>query len=340
MQGDIDWEVLGRYLAGESPAEERAAVRRRVLHDPEFRQLVDTLGGAGRPAAAYDVDAAWARVQARTGSDTRSPAGEGRFGRAPLPGRAARSWPVLRAAAVAALLLGGAALAARITGGGPPPAPAMREAVASRGQLVTVRLADGSEVMLAPESRLRYPAAFGGTREVHLRGEALFRVARRPDRPFRVHAGAAVVEVLGTVFDVSARPGARVDVAVAEGRVRLGPAGGARAAGVVLARGELGRLDPDSGLSVARGADVGAYIGWTHRRMVFSGTQLGDVAAAIERWYDVRVEVHPALRRRRVTMSIADASLSEVLNAISAALNVQHQVKGGVVTISRPPEGS
>jgi transmembrane sensor len=215
----------------------------------------------------------------------------------------------------------------------------MREVVANRGRLVTVRLADGSEVMLAPESRLRYPAAFGGTREVHLRGEALFRVARRPDRPFRVHAGPAVVEVLGTVFGVSARPGARVDVAVAEGRVRLGAAAGARAGGVVLARGELGRLHPDSGVSVARGADVGAHIGWTHGRMVFSGTQLRDVAVALERWYDVRVDVHPALRRRRVTMSMTDASLSEVLTAISAALNVRHQVKGGDVTITPPLEG-
>jgi ferric-dicitrate binding protein FerR (iron transport regulator) len=90
---------------------------------------------------------------------------------------------------------------------------------------------------------------------------------------------------------------------------------------------------------VARDADVDAYLGWTHGRMVFTSTQLGDVARTLERWYDVRVEVSPALERRRLTMSVADASLAEVLNAISIALNVRHQVKGGVVTISPSPEG-
>jgi transmembrane sensor len=53
-----------------------------------------------------------------------------------------------------------------------------------------------------------------------LRGEAVFEVARDPQRPFQVYAGSGRVEALGTSFLVKALD-RRLELTVTEGRVRL-----------------------------------------------------------------------------------------------------------------------
>ncbi len=67
-----------------------------------------------------------------------------------------------------------------------------------------------------------------------LEGEGYFEVTHDARRPFRVHAGDALTEDLGTRFVVRAYPElAAVDVAVAEGVVSLRrhPPRGTRGAG-------------------------------------------------------------------------------------------------------------
>ena len=74
--------------------------------------------------------------------------------------------------------------------------------VRERFQLV---LADGTKVFLNSGSEMRYPERFGkARREVFLKGEAWFEVAKDSAREFWVHAGAMDVKVLGTSFNVKA----------------------------------------------------------------------------------------------------------------------------------------
>jgi transmembrane sensor len=83
--------------------------------------------------------------------------------------------------------------------------------------------ADGSQVMLNTNSQIK--VEYGPTsRNVYLlQGEALFTVAKNPQRPFRVYAGSGLIEAVGTAFSVYLQ-GTQVDVAVTEGRVRLATA--------------------------------------------------------------------------------------------------------------------
>ncbi|GAB3936576.1 FecR family protein [Larkinella terrae] len=87
----------------------------------------------------------------------------------------------------------------------------------------TVRLADGSTVVLEPASRLRILAGFGDTkREVQLAGEAFFEVAKNPEKPFLVYTGNVVTKVLGTSFRIKAYDtDANVSVAVRTGKVTV-----------------------------------------------------------------------------------------------------------------------
>jgi len=75
----------------------------------------------------------------------------------------------------------------------------------ARLEPMEILLEDGTRVMLNRDSKIRYNKKFGTeAREISLRGEAWFDVARDTARPFLIDAGSAMVEVLGTSFNVNA----------------------------------------------------------------------------------------------------------------------------------------
>src|SRR5690606_4086306 len=98
--------------------------------------------------------------------------------------------------------------------------------VTPKGGQYHVRLPDGSRVWLNAESSLKYPVFFTGDfREVELKGEAYFEVAKntKSDRhiPFIVHSGKQSLEVLGTIFNIESY-GKSIKTTLVEGKVRLG----------------------------------------------------------------------------------------------------------------------
>lgn len=86
-----------------------------------------------------------------------------------------------------------------------------------------IHLEDGSVVILKANSSVTYPEHFGKqSRSVFLKGEAFFNVKRDPTKPFVVHAGELVTEVLGTSFTVKSYEDAQsIEVVVATGRVSV-----------------------------------------------------------------------------------------------------------------------
>lgn len=86
-----------------------------------------------------------------------------------------------------------------------------------------IHLEDGSVVILKANSSVTYPEHFGKqSRSVFLKGEAFFNVKRDLTKPFVVHAGELVTEVLGTSFTVKSYDDAQsIEVLVATGRVSV-----------------------------------------------------------------------------------------------------------------------
>lgn len=98
-----------------------------------------------------------------------------------------------------------------------------REVCNSGNQPQTIRLEEGTEVRLQPNAVLSYPVRFAReNRTVYLKGEAFFDVKRNPAKPFIVHTGELVTEVLGTSFTIKASADENeVEVAVVTGRVAV-----------------------------------------------------------------------------------------------------------------------
>lgn len=87
-----------------------------------------------------------------------------------------------------------------------------------------INLEDGSIVELASKSSLSYSVNFGQiNREVTLTGEGFFKIKRNPQKPFIVHAGDLVTQVLGTSFRIKPVQGnnSNIEVSVLTGRVSI-----------------------------------------------------------------------------------------------------------------------
>lgn len=90
------------------------------------------------------------------------------------------------------------------------------------GEMITLTLADGTEVKLNSNSKITYPHCFkGAERMVHLEGEAFFKVRHDSKRPFVVDAGGVLTKDLGTSFNIKAYQGSDCKVTLVEGKVEV-----------------------------------------------------------------------------------------------------------------------
>jgi transmembrane sensor len=353
LNDDID-AILVRYFSGRLSDEERLALEAWIREDPARPEQVARLRAVWEASASVahepNTEAALAGLKERIAArpveklPITQPAAalsapvlnlEPRLARSRRP--AIYPW---RIAAGLALLVGGGLVWRSIGPRSPAadrPAP-VRTYATARAERATLTLADGSIVMLNNETTLEVPATFGGNaRDVYLRGEGYFQVAHDSTRPFRVHAAHAVTQVLGTKFNVRARPDeGAVQVAVAEGRVALSEAKSDSTRRVVLARGELGRLAADGRTSVVRGADAARALGWTEGRLAFERAPLPEVLAELSRWYDRDFVLgDSALAQLRLTTSLRGDSITEAIQVLEAALDVKAEMIGRKVVLHR-----
>jgi transmembrane sensor len=360
-------ERLTRYIAGQCPPEEAADTQRWIAADParweRFLALERAWRAAGDAPPRWDADLAWSTLAAarrgsrdRRGGGTTTPAPRVETPPPPPPlglwsSAAPRARPrvrALRLAAVVVLAAVGAWLWTRAPAAPAPPAPApLQEVATARGQRATIRLGDGSRVMLGAATTIRYPRGFGAgaRRDVYLDGEAYFEVAHDPARPFAVHTARGTAEDIGTAFVVSAYPETHaLEVVVASGAVALrrAPASprDARtiadgdAPALTLQQGELGRLDSTGAATRRRVDDITPYLGWTAGELVFRGTPLRDALPAIGRWYDLDITLaDTSLGRRRLVATFGRQPASDVVRLLALAIGARYERDGRSVVL-------
>ncbi len=339
------WEALARYLSGESEAGEAAAIRAWLAGDPSRAELVAALDrsmkGLARAAPAdLDIDAALRKVRTRFDEPAVLPLqprmSASRERRVPI-------WRTtgFRIAASVVLVLGALAVWRAVSAPGPVPAAGL--AFATRvGQVDSVRLPDGTAVILGPDSRLQLGAGYGDAgRTAELAGEAVFDVRHDAGRPFTVRAGNATIRDLGTRFAVRFDDGENVHVAVTAGSVLLNAATAAETRGVVLRAGDRGALDAAGAIRTEAGAVSDADLAWTRGGIVFEDATLLHVMADLKRWYGVELKVgDPSLANRHITATFEGEPIERVLNVIGLALGARIVQRGDTAIIQPEPGGT
>ena len=338
----IDDALLGKFLAGEASPDESVRVRTWLAAAPpsspeagqptptDFARFEHLWQVADPPApAGVDTDAAWQAVRARLRPAAAAPAAEAVV--RPLVVRPASSstsyWPVLRIAALLTVALGLGWLGFRNR----TPAQVAQLTITTGNQRRALTLPDGTTILLNRHSTVRYPAAFADTdRAVTLRGEAFFEVAPDLARPFRIRAGRALVQVVGTSFSVRAYD-ASVRVAVHTGKVQF--SAGRHA--VLLVPNQQASYAPASDtLRLAPALSPNVFTFKTGQ-LVFDNAPLRDVIQTVNSEYgaDIRL-AGEQLGDCRLTTRFDNVPLDSVLAILAETLSlrVQHQGTGIVLT--------
>ena len=329
-----DWDTLGRFVAGESSADEMSHVSQWLDANPAERALLDRLTQvtAVTPAEGIDVEAALVKVHAQMGGAP--PASEKA---AVLPISGARRKPRWQPLAYVGLLAAAAVVFLVVSRRGGGRAGNEVTTVAAQtfsttvGKRDSIVLGDGSRVVLGPDSRLTVPGDFGtGTRAVELHGDAYFDVRHDPAKPFAVRVGSAVIQDVGTTFMVESDDANATVVTVVTGSVRLRAADSATEAGVVLAAGQRGSIDDAGRTSTERASYPDDDVAWTTGKLVFRDALLSRVAAEIHRWYGVRLHVgDPSLWSQHVTTTVyTNQPVDQVLHVVELSLGVRIERQG------------
>ncbi|MGH7508975.1 MAG: FecR family protein [Gemmatimonadales bacterium] len=341
---DLDWELFDRYLAGQATPAEREELERWLAARPERAAFLaawqEGLAKLERDMAAADRKAVWAGALERLGGASPERSGPARARRFALAEPSPRRWYQGGGMAAAVLLVVGAALAGRaLLRDGPSEPVAERVVTVPRAERARFQLPDGSQVLLAPGSRLRHPITFPNhSREVTLEGEAYFTVEHEARRPFRVRAGNLIATDLGTEFLVRAYPedaGARV--VVRSGEVAVRPAEKPTRAGAeqVVRPGEMGRLGA-GGVPQVQRADTAAYFAWTQGTLVFDGTPLAEALPQLSRWYDLEFELADTSLGTIPLSGRLDQTLTPArLDLLAGSLGLKQVRRGRVVILSR-----
>ncbi|WP_273371832.1 FecR family protein [Alistipes megaguti] len=162
--------------------------------------------------------------------------------------------------------------------------------VVPAGQRINLTLQDGTSVWLNSGSELEYPALFAGaTRQVKLRGTALFDVTGNAERPFIVETYACRVEVLGTRFNVRAdEQNDEFSTALFRGSVRVTSRDSLHQQ-VTLRPNERVLLE-EGRLRVEPADDPNEYL-WTEGQISIGGCSFEEILARFESCYGVRFDV-------------------------------------------------
>lgn len=208
-------------------------------------------------------------------------------------------------------------------------------AVENGGQS-TVALSDGSKLILDAGSRLEYPENFSNeSREIKLEGEAYLEVEHDPQKPFRVHTANALIEVLGTKFNIrSWKESNSVEVAVVDGKVALEISDNPKKQ-IILEKGFAGSLSSDGDLTNPERVDIDSYLSWMNGKISFDDVLFSEILAQVERWYDIRFSLRDStFINDRLTVSINKNSLRNVLDVLTALTNTQYKKEGNIVILS------
>lgn len=146
-------------------------------------------------------------------------------------------------------------------------------------------LNDGSEIWLNSETQLRFPSCFTQKqREVYLvSGEAYFKIAKDPKRPFIVHSQNTSIEVLGTEFNLQNYPNEQnIITTLVNGTVYLSTAQ------QTLKPGEQSIYDKITQKNIIREVDTNLYTAWQKGRFIFKSTPLEDILKQMSRWYNIQ----------------------------------------------------
>ncbi len=239
---------------------------------------------------------------------------------------------------------------------------AINEVSVRKGSTSKIILPDGSEVWLNAGSKLVYDKEYGEKgREVSLTGEGFFDVKKMQDVPFIIHTANIHIKVLGTTFNVKAYPeDNKTETSLLHGSVEV-TINGRPKDKIILSpseklivendgsfreetqkqKADIKLLVPTPVISINKllynPADSAvAEVQWVNNRLVFRDEAFGDLAARLERRYDVHIEIkEEAIAEERLNGVFESENILQVLDALKESIPFRYSKEGNSIIIHR-----
>lgn len=211
---------------------------------------------------------------------------------------------------------------------------------------LTVRLADGSTVVLDAKSRLKYKATYleDSTRQVYLLGKAFFDVVKNPYKPFIVHSSEILVKVLGTSFRVEAPENAeQILVSVKTGKVSVSAVADAAASsrqkdGVILLPNQQVSYERREHLftrTLVASPEVLDNGAVTQADFAFDNTPIAEVFHKMEAAYGIEIIFNEEVMKHcYITAPLGAEPMREKLKIICETLDANYEIIDAKVVIN------
>ncbi|HEX8060245.1 MAG TPA: FecR family protein [Cyclobacteriaceae bacterium] len=194
-------------------------------------------------------------------------------------------------------------------------------------------LDDGTIVWLKKTATLDDSRLSANDRQVTLKGEALFEVAKDPQHPFLIHCGRYVARVLGTSFNINATDSA-VELTVLTGQVKLSSLS-TDSSVVVHPHEHVVFTGKAMSKTSSPPAEIISITQNTQYDMHFEDTSMEEIVRRVEGKFNVNINLEDDdLRNCMISADFTDQSLSITLTMISEALGARYTIDGSEITIS------
>lgn len=202
------------------------------------------------------------------------------------------------------------------------------------GQVSGITLPDGSEVWINAGTKLKYNNQYGlNNRDIKVEGEAFFSVSKNKAIPFIVDMGSLKVEVTGTRFGVSNYSDSNtMDVVLEEGSVDIHSSNNKL----------LTQMNPEEMVSFDKTemtiekmkVKSESYTSWKNGVLNIFELPLEQLVLKLEKRYNQKFKVEPAIKNIPFTFSIEGESLSEILHLMEKISTVKAIQKEDIIEIN------
>lgn len=205
----------------------------------------------------------------------------------------------------------------------------------------TIYLVDGSRITLQPGSSVKYIAFLKkDKREVYLKGNAFFEVAKDAKRPFYVYTDSIVLRVLGTSFNVTTdKNNGDITIVVHTGKVSVFKKSDQGEEDIILTPRQqvlytshtqrMIRSEPENIKIPPAAKQEAQTIDFN-----FEEVQVSKIFSLFEEAYGIIIHYDKeVLSKCIVTSSLNDETFEEKMKIICDAINAEYTIKNNIVSV-------
>lgn len=208
----------------------------------------------------------------------------------------------------------------------------MVEIKTANGERKTIKLKDGSIMILNAASAVRMPSDFGkANRTIWLEGEAFLEVEKNDQLPFLVYSGSCKTQVLGTSFNISAyREDKNMSITVASGNVKVDAVDSTEHNPVyVLKPDQMLAFDKKDKKYVLQKVNAREIRGWTDNKLHFEKKTIPEMVSVLNRFYNISIVLEGAAQHScRYTVdfnNIPSTTAAKILADLTMAPLIQQK---------------